>query len=77
MKKLNDIDDKFKVDDFIDIDIKAFNSKYIIGLRCSKNKKHDTNKYCKMHTKHLIHGDYLDPPNKEICYHFMKDAKYL
>ena len=82
MKKVFDIDDKFKVDDFIDIDIKEFNSKYIIGLRCSKIKKdtnicNDTNKYCKLHEKHLIHGDYLESPNKELCFHFMKDAKYL
>lgn len=81
MNKLNDIDDKFKVDDFIDIDIKEFNSKYIIGSRCSKKKDtnicNDTNKYCKLHEKHLIHGDYLEPPNKELCFHFMKDAKYL
>jgi len=76
MKKINDIDNKFKVDDFIDIDIKEFNSKYIIGSRCSKNKISNS-KYCKLHYKHLIHGDYLESPNKELCYHFMKDGKYL
>jgi hypothetical protein len=76
MKQLNDIDEKFKVEDFIDIDIKEFNSKYIIGTRCSK-KTYNTNKYCKLHLNHLIHGDYLESPNKELCYHFMKDGKYL
>ena len=76
MKKINNVDDKFKVDDFIDLNIKEFNSKYIIGLRCCKNKI-DKSKYCKLHTKHLIHGDYLELPNKELCYHFMKDGKYL
>ena len=75
-KKLNDIDNKFKVDDFIDLDLKDFNSKYIIGLRCCKNRFND-NKYCKLHSNHLIHGDYLESPNKELCYHFMKDGKYL
>ena len=76
MKQLNNIDEKFKVDDFIDIDIKEFNNKYIIGARCSKNKL-EKSKYCKLHSKHLIHGDYLENPNKELCYHFMKDANYL
>ena len=76
MKQLNDIDEKFKVEDFIDIDIKDFNSKYIIGSRCSKNT-YNTNKYCKLHLNHLIHGDYLESPNKELCYHFIKDGKYL
>ena len=76
MKKLNDIDNKFKVEDFIDIDIKDFNSKYVIGSRCSKNKIANS-KYCKLHSNHLIHGDYLENPNKELCYHFMKDGKYL
>ena len=76
MKQLNNIDEKFKVDDFIDIDIKEFNNKYIIGARCSKNKL-EKEKYCKLHSKHLIHGDYLENPNKELCYHFMKDANYL
>ena len=82
LKPLNHINDKFKVDDFIDIDIKDFNSKYIIGVKCKKNKIKNTNtidnnKYCKLHSKHLIHGDYLELPNKELCYHFIKDGKYL
>ena len=57
-KKVNIIIDKFRVDDFNDLDEKEFNSKYIIGLRCSKKKAND-NKYCNLHTKHLIHGDYI------------------
>jgi hypothetical protein len=76
MVKINEIDNKFKVDDFIDIDIKEFNSKYIIGSRCSKNQISNS-KYCKLHSNHLIHGDYLESPSKELCYHFMKDGKYL
>lgn len=75
-KKVDNIIDKFKVDDFNDLDEKDFNSKYIIGLRCSKTK-YDDSKYCKLHTKHLIHGDYSESPNKELCYHFMKNGKYL
>ena len=75
-KQLNEIDDKFKVEDFIDIDIKEFNSKYSIGSRCCKNKMTNS-KYCNLHSKHLIHGDYLESPNKELCYHFMKDGNYL
>ena len=31
----------------------------------------------KLHNNHLIHGDYLESPNQELCYHFMKDGKYL
>ena len=76
MKKLNDINDKFKVVDFIDLDIKDFNNKYVIGKRCCNNKIQN-GKYCKMHSKHLIHGDYLESPKKELCYHFIKDGKYL
>ena len=83
MKKLNDIEDKFKVEDFNDLDIKEFNSKYVIGLRCSRNKiemiddSNKNNTYCKLHSKHLIHGDYLVTPDKELCHHFIKDGKYL
>jgi hypothetical protein len=75
-KQLDDIEDKFKVDDFNDLDIKDFNSKYKLGLRCCRNKV-DKSKYCNLHTKHLIHGNYLELPDKELCYHFMKDGKYL
>jgi hypothetical protein len=73
---VNSIETKFKVDNFNDIDLKDFNSKYIIGKRCSKNKL-EKDKYCKLHSKHLIHGDYLENPNKELCYHFIKNGKYL
>ena len=76
MKKINDIDEKFKVNDYNILDLKDFNSKYIIGLRCSK-KHIENSKYCKLHSKHLIHGNYLEIPNKELCYHFIKDGKYL
>ena len=83
MKKLNDIEDKFKVEDFNDLDIKDFNSKYVVGLRCSRNKiemidnSDKKNTYCKLHSKHLIHGDYLVTPDKELSHHFIKDGKYL
>ena len=75
-KKVSNIDDKYKVDDFNDIDIKAFNIKYIVGIRC-KNAKLANTKYCKLHTSHLIHGDYLETPSKELCYHYIKDGKYI
>ena len=75
-KTVNSIETKFKVDNFIDLDINEFNSKYTVGKRCSKNKL-EKGKYCKLHSKHLIHGDYLENPNKELCYHFIEDGKYL
>ena len=74
----DDIDKQFKVDDYKDLNIKEFNSKYILGSRCKNNTNNtNNNKYCKLHNKHLIHGDYLELPNKELCYHFMKDGKYI
>ena len=76
MTKITEITKRFKVNDFKDINNKLFNEKYIIGLQC-RHKKIENNKYCKLHQKHLIHGDYKEIPSKEICYHFMKDAKYL
>ena len=76
MVKIKDIDTIFKVTDFKDINIKKFNKKYILGLQCKKSKNKSSN-YCKLHTKHLIHGNYNDIPSKIICYHFMKDGKYL
>ena len=47
----------------------------ITSITNSESSKN--NKYCKLHDSHLIHGDYNDIPSKEICYHFMKDGKYL
>ena len=76
MKKINDIESKYKVLDYKDIDLKSFTEKYVIGSRCSKSKLKGE-KYCKLHTNHLIHGDYLEIPSKELCYHFIKDGKYL
>ena len=74
--KLNDIDDKFKVTDYNDINIKEFYDNYIIGKQCNKSVDIKT-KYCKLHSRHLVHGDYFTLPTKELCYHFMKDGKYL
>ena len=76
MTKITELPELFKVNDFKNINIKKFNSKYIIGLQC-KRKKYKESSYCKMHVEHLIHGDFTELPNKEICYHFMKDGKYL
>jgi hypothetical protein len=76
MVKIKDIDTIFKVIDFKDINIKKFNKKYIIGRQCGRKKIQNTD-YCKLHSHHLIHGNFNDIPSKEICYHFMKDGKYL
>jgi hypothetical protein len=76
MKKIKEIDSIFKVIDFRDINIKKFNKKYSLGFQCKKGNIKNS-KYCKLHTQHLIHGEYNDIPSKEICYHFMKDGKYL
>jgi hypothetical protein len=76
MSKVNEIANEFKVFDFKDINIKQFDKKYTIGLQCKKIKYKD-NIYCKLHTQHLIHGNYKDIPSQELCYHFMKDGKYL
>jgi hypothetical protein len=76
LNKVVNISNSFKVDDFKDINIKKFNSQYIIGLQCKK-KKVESSEYCKLHKNHLIHGDYNELPSQEICYHFMKDGNYL
>ena len=76
MNKVKDIKKIFKVIDFKDINIEEFNKTYIIGLQCKK-KKYKNNNYCSLHSKHLIHGNYTEKPSKELCYHFMKDGKYL
>ena len=76
MKKVNDIENKYKVIDYKHIDLNAFTDKYVIGSRCSKKKCKDI-QYCNLHSEHLIHGDYLEIPSKELCYHFIKDGKYL
>ena len=75
-KKVSEIDKVFKVIDFNDINNELFNENYTIGEQCKKNKYKNTN-YCKLHCIHLIHGNYKEKPSKELCYHFMKDGKYL
>jgi len=75
-KKVSEIDKVFKVIDFNDINNELFNENYTIGEQCKKNKYKNTN-YCKLHLIHLIHGNYKEKPSKELCYHFMKDGKYL
>lgn len=83
-KPITQILDKFKVVDFANINLKEFNAKYILGSRCTRKKISlatesipSSGKYCKLHSKHLIHGDYLENPNKELCFHYMKDNKLL
>jgi hypothetical protein len=74
-KEVADIDDCYKVTDFNDIDNEKFHKKYIIGSRCSRKQKTDLN-YCTMHSKHTPHGEFDKLPNKEICFHFIKDGNY-
>ena len=76
LSKVVNISNNFKVNDFKDINIKKFNTQYIIGLQCKKEKCKNS-EYCKLHKTHLIHGDYNVLPSQEICYHFMKDGNYL
>lgn len=76
LKEVSDIDKKFKVKDFIDIKIKEFHSKYIIGTQCRRKKSED-NIYCAQHKKHCTHGNYFEIPPKELCLHYMKDGNYL
>ena len=61
------IDDTRKINKLSTIfcNLKSFTDKYIIGSRCSKPKMKDC-KYCKLHSNHLIHGDYLELPSKEL-----------
>jgi hypothetical protein len=76
LKEVSDIDKKFKVKDFIDIKIKEFHSKYIVGTQCRKKKTEDSI-YCNQHKKHCIHGNYFEIPSQELCLHYMKDGNYL
>ena len=76
MKEVSDIDKKFKVKDFVDIKIKEFHGKYIVGTQCRRKKSED-NIYCYQHKNHCPHGNYFEIPPKELCLHFMKDGNYL
>jgi len=72
---INKIPKQYKVTNFDDIDLDEFNSRYVIGTRC-KNKK-NSDKYCKRHSQHLIHGDFFEKPSAELCFHYIKDNKLL
>jgi hypothetical protein len=76
LKEVSDIDKKFKVKDFIEIKIKEFHGKYIVGTQCRRKKSED-NIYCGQHKKHCPHGNYFEIPPKELCLHYMKDGNYL
>lgn len=75
-KEIANVDDKFNVNDFNDIDIKQFQGKYIVGVQC-RRKKNINSKYCFQHNKHSPHGDYFLTPTPELCLHFMKDGNYI
>jgi hypothetical protein len=75
-KMIIEIDDEFQVSDYNDINIKKFDKKYILGKQCARKKASSAN-YCLQHTRHRPHGNYLEPPSKELCLHFMIDGGYL
>lgn len=75
-KQVSKIDDEFQVSDFNNINIKKFNKTYILGKQCARKKASDTN-YCLHHNRHRTHGNYLEQPSKELCFHFMIDGGYL
>lgn len=74
-KKIFNLEKEFIVNDFRQLNVDEFLKKYKIGNRC-KNKKLPEGKYCYLHTEHLIHGDYLIKPSKEIIYHYINEAKF-
>ena len=83
-KIVSNIDAIFCCDNFNDIDIKAFNEKYIIGSRCKRKQNKSLellnnipSVYCTQHLKHLPHGNYNTPPTKELCHHYLKDCGYI
>jgi hypothetical protein len=87
-KRIKEIDRLFRVDNYKKLDIDKFVSRYSIGRRCGNKIDNSdggggggggggSNKYCKLHKKHLIHGDYFEKPSQEICYHFLKDCKLI
>ena len=74
--EVDDIEDEFQVGDYNDININKFHKKYILGKQCARKKIPTTN-YCMQHVRHRPHGNYLEPPSKELCIHFMIDGGYL
>lgn len=75
-KQVVSIDKEFQVFDYNDINIKKFDTKYILGKQCSRKKTPDTN-YCILHNRHRPHGNYFEQPSKELCLHFMIDGNYI
>ena len=76
LEEISDIDARYKVRDFADINVNSFNKQYIIGSRC-KRKKRDGEQYCFQHKMHLPHGNYCDVPTQEICFHYLKECNYI
>jgi hypothetical protein len=75
-KEISSIDAKLKVTDYNDIDIKKFAEKYIIGRQCARKKKTGMI-YCYQHCRHNPHGNYLETPSMELCYHYLIDGHYI
>lgn len=75
LTEITDIDPKYKVNDFMNLRINAFNKQYIIGTQCKRKKTN--NNYCYQHNKHLPHGDYFELPTNELCFHYLKECNYI
>jgi hypothetical protein len=76
MNEITDLETQFKVTDLKKLNVKKFDEKYIIGAQCSR--PHLSNeKYCKLHKKRLVHGDYTEIPSKDLCYHFITENNYM
>lgn len=77
-QEITEMDDEFQVSDYNDINIKKFHKKYILGKQCARKKvPTPAGNYCLQHNKHRPHGNYLEQPSKELCYHFMIDGGYI
>lgn len=76
-EEMNKIDKTFNVDNYKLLDINKFNELYNIGSRCRKKINDQSTKYCALHSMHLIHGDFFEAPNQELCHHFLKDNRFI
>ena len=76
LKKIISLDNIFKVIYLTKLKLNKFNTKYIIGTQCVRHK-HLNSIFCYQHIQHLTHGNYHEPPDSELCLHYIKDGKYI
>ena len=76
LKSITEIDKKFCVSDFNNLKIKEFHEKYIIGSQCSRRIV-NSSKYCNQHSHHNPHGNYLEIPSPELCFHYLQVGNYI